>query len=369
MGCSTHRRLTAHNLKTPCPMPMKDGQVRMSACDWHTRLEEAHQRTGACLARIRFPRHLAVALIGGVLVAAGGCQDATAPIAVAQLRVRPEWVTGAAAAAVDSTTGLIRIATPPGQSIERLAADSIALAVLHGVLTPNPLNMAPSLLEKDRGGPIDFAHLHLCGGATYAWAPFASFPSSVPPFLQRAWSSHWALPVCGADGSAQVSIGVADSPRGYVVVADTFYRPADYLDALNQATEVTGVPARFPSGLPLTPEEAIRAVYIATGERVATIPVAFNQITDGFGELPLCASWRMSVEAPVTVKGEATGAVWITAEFFVHHIPACFSDSIAVDAALPNQPASMWLMISMAGDSASAPLGGPVQFDRVVVIR
>jgi hypothetical protein len=301
---------------------------------------------------------------GAACVAVGACTDATAPTGVARWRAQPQWVTGAAAAALDSVTGLISLSNPPGAYVSQLAADSVVRAVLPIVISP--VSMAPAELESDRGGPIDFAHLHLCGTATYEWVPFGAFPSMIPPAEASAYSAQWAIPVCGADGTAQISIGISDSPRRFTVADDTLQgiNSAE----LNGAFNLAGVPARYPSGLPLTPERAIEAVFDATGKQITTVPIAYDQYADGFGQLPLCASWRMSVEAPVTVEGETSGTVWTTSEFFVRDVPACFSDSVAVFAALPDQPTVGWITTDFAGDSAAVPLVGPLMFDRVAVV-
>ncbi len=330
---------------------------------WWTPREQGQRGSRAPTAR----RALALAVACGAAVASSSsCTDSTAPITVPLTRVDPQWVTGAAAAALDSITGRITLINPPGTYVARLAADSVALAILHAVRTPSPLDSAQSQLQGDRGGPIDFAGLHLCGAVTYEWTPFGDFPSSVPPFAARALGSQWAVPICGRDESAQISIGVADSPRQFSVVDDTLdvYRSQD----LNGAFSLAGVPARYPTGLPLTPERAIEAVFTATAERVATVPVAFDQLSNGLGELPLCASWRMSVERAVTVKDPTAGSAWITSEFFVRHVPACYSDSVAVFAATPNQPTSQWIITGTAGDSVAVQLTGPVVFARVNVV-
>ncbi|MGH7669807.1 MAG: hypothetical protein ACRENQ_09980 [Gemmatimonadaceae bacterium] len=283
---------------------------------------------------------------------------------MARLRAQPQWLTGAAAAALDSITGLISLSNPPGAYLSQLAADSVALALLPVVLSP--ASNFPAELESDRGGPIDFAHLHLCGAVTYEWVPFGAFPSTVPAAEVSAFSSQWAIPLCGGDGTAQISIGVSDSPRRFTVADDTL-QGIDSAE-LNGAFNLAGVPARYPTGLPLTPERAIEAVFDATGQQITTVPVAYDQYGDVVGQLPLCASWRMSVEAPVTVQGETSGTVWTTSEFFVRDVPACFSDSVVVFAALPNQPPTGWITIDFAGDSAAVPLVGPLLFDRVVVV-
>lgn len=303
-----------------------------------------------------------------LVLAVVACQDVTAPVSMPRSRVQPGWVTGAAAAALDSATGLIRLSLPPGTYVGQLAADSTALAVLHLVLSPG--SMAPGELESDRGGLIDFGHLHLCAGDTYELVPFGAFPPAIPVSEARVLSAQWAIPFCGTDGTAQISIGISDSPRQFTVVDDTLQATdSAELHALNGAFNLAGVPARYPTGLPLTAERAIEAVFEATGQRVTTVPVAYDQYGDGLGQLPLCASWRMSVEVPVTVEASGQNfAPWTTSEFFVRDVPACFSDSVAVFAALPVQPTTAWFYTGSPTDSAAVPLEGPFTFARISVV-
>lgn len=200
------------------------------------------------------------------------------------------------------------------------------------------------------------------------------FPAAVPGFARRAHGSKWAVGLCGGDGTVQVSIGVPDNPRDIVVAADTLQvtRRIGGGEDFNAA----GVPSRFPYGLPITPEEAIGAVFGATRRRVATVPVGFNQLDDsGLGQLPLCASWRMSVDSAVTVTSQRTGETMQATEFFVRHVPACYSETIQLFVASQLQPTTGWIYIpkdtlnpSGAIDSAEVVLTGPVRFDAVRVV-
>jgi hypothetical protein len=140
-----------------------------------------------------------------------------------------------------------------------------------------------------------------------------------------------------------------------------------------------GVPARFPYGLPVTPEEAVGAMYRLTSLRTRTLPTAFNQLDDrGFGQLALCASWHFSLEAPVTVRSEKTGVVTARQDFFVRRVPACYSDSLGVYVASSNQPTVWPLFIfkdtltnnsSGSMDTVMVMLSGPVLFERVLIVK
>jgi hypothetical protein len=321
---------------------------------------------------------IAAVILGGV-AALEACSDVSAPKppTVSRPRVRPEWVTGEAAAALDSSTGLFRLSYPTPQRVTVAAADSFALAAARLIGSPNPLNTASQTVEKDRGAPIDFDYLSLCERVLYVHSPFGGFPLEVPGYARRAWGPHWAVSLCGRDGTAQLSIGVPENVMDVQIVNGTLVRPRT--QGGGNDFSGAGVPPRFPFGLPLTPEEAVAVVHQMSSQRASTLPSAFNQLDDrGFGQLPLCASWRLSVEAPVRVRNEKTGAVTATQELFVRRFPACYSDSIALYVASANQPTTWPLFIPKdtvtnnpgAGiDTIKVSLVGPVLFEKVSVVR
>jgi hypothetical protein len=313
----------------------------------------------------------------GALVLLDACDEPTRPIQFPRPRVRPDWVTGEAATALDTATGLFRLTTPVPQHIGALTADSLATAVARLIGSSDPFGIGRSVLERDRGDAIDFDQLHLCLSPLYVSAPFGDFPPSVPGNLRRAWGAQWAIPLCGADGAAQLSVGVPDNPTdlrlesGTVVRTRTQGGGSDY--------NAAGIPRRFPYGLPLTAEGAVEAVFGITQRRTITVPVAFDQHDDdGFGQLPLCGSWRLSVETPVTVVSEKTGKTSLPREFFIRRVPGCYSDSIVVYVASASQPTTRSLVFakdtvsndtSTGLDTVAVALTGPVLFERVRVIR
>lgn len=305
-----------------------------------------------------------------------GCQDSTAPALPRRDRVALEMVTGRAAASVDPATGLFRLEYPASPHVSLLSADSLARGEAH-MLEVDPFGLGRNLFEHDRGGPIDWGSLHACERATWVESPVGAFPGEAPGVVRRAWGARWNIPLCGRDGTVQLGIGVADNVLDVRADHDTLV----FLRTTGGGEDFTGagVPGRYPYGLPVTPEIAARAVFELTGLRIAEVPSAFNEHDDwGLGELPLCASWRVVTEAPAAVGVEDSVASVRTQVFFVHHAPACFSDSLVVDVAQDDQPAStfVWFPKDTVGnspeygiDSASVPLAGPIRFARVAAIR
>lgn len=282
---------------------------------------------------------------------------------------------GAAAASLDSTVGLFRVLLPDGLHVSLSTARSLGLGAARLYASENPLSTARTYLEADRGAAIDFANLRLCGQTTYSFSAFVDFPREVPDQVRRARGSVWAIPLCGADGTVQLSVGVPDNPTDLQVVDGELVVPTGGGSAYFSSA---GVPIRYPWGLPLTPEEAVQAVFALTGRRVSSVPVAYDQRDEnGFGQLPLCASWRVEIEAPVVVRRELSGDTSSIAEFYVRRAPACFSDDVVLYAATASQPASIWLVFpsdsgsSGSGggiDSVEVTLSGPVHFEKVTIV-
>jgi hypothetical protein len=179
---------------------------------------------------------------------------------------------------------------------------------------------------------------------------------------------QWAIALCADGTNAELSVGVPDNPMDVRlenggIIFRQFGGGSDFT--------ATGVPIRYPSGLPLTPEEAVATIFQATGRPVNRVPVAFN----GFHAFPLCSSWKIEIDQPVRVKGES-GAITETREFFMQHVPACFSSETGFFIAAAQQPSANWVFFpkdttgtsrDMTVDSAQVSLTGPVKFERVTI--
>ena len=185
-----------------------------------------------------------------------------------------------------------------------------------------------------------------------------------PSWLRRMTGPRWAIPLCADRSGVQLSAGIPDNVLDMRIIGGQLVLPAKggQLDF-----SLMGVPHRFPTGLPLGPEEAVRHVYQATARRISKVPVAFNQLSDeGFGQFPLCASWRVRIEAPVWVWNEATGGMELRDEFYVKRVPACFSPEVAMFVPAASQPATRWFRTDFSGrDSVEVRIAGPVLFQRV----
>jgi hypothetical protein len=290
-------------------------------------------------------------------------------------RVNPAWVTGDAAAALDSTTGLFRLMLPSGRHLAIATADTLAAAVVRFFADPNLVGNGRQSLVDDRGAPIDFDHLHLCRRLTYSESPIGELPAAAPGWTRRANASAWAMPFCGTDETAQLSIGIPDAPTDLTVVdGHLVFRAigggANFLSA--------GIPTRYPSGLPLPPETAVKSVFERTAARTIAVPTAYNQPVSDLLQMPLCASWRLHLERAVAVYNRVARDTQFVADLFVGHAAACYADSVAFFIPAPIQPTTFVVRFSKdttgasgpfsALDSVAAPLVGPTRFERVDVL-
>lgn len=306
-----------------------------------------------------------------LLWTAASCTDpSTAPVR-GSTRVDTAWVTAEAYSHVDAATGLFRLNLPVGRFVTLLAAESLAVADAKWLGNPALIGNLVSTLEQEHGGPIAFAVLAPCERPTYAVSAYADFPPPVPGWVRRGFGSHWAIPMCQSGGPAQLSVGIPDEPRDLRIVdGQLVFRQFGGGEDLN----LYGISVRFPSGLPLTPEEAVEAVYRTTHVRTSDTPTAYNLPVN----LPLCASWRVPLERGTSVRDVESGETALATELYVRHVPACLSDSVAFYMPQNVQPQAAWVRFPkdttglgnpLDIDSALVRLSGPMLFRRVVSER
>jgi len=304
--------------------------------------------------------------IGFSLLCALACADAVTAPHSTDIRLRPEWLTGAAAVNWDQSTGLFRLTADPHRFVAPKDAAAWSVAYLQLIGDPANLGNTRSVLEQDRGGPITFGSLRPCGRQVYVTSAFELPPSTLPAFVRRIWSNAWAVTLCGADGTAQVAVGVADDSTNLRIVDGKIV-----VDSTNETSlflPPAGIPARYPQGLRVSPELAVQMVVLASGRKVTEVPVAYNQLDDNFvGSLPYCASWRVTLDQPVAALGLKTGARYQSAEYYVRNSDLCYGDNPTLYLPLSQQPGSTWIMTSARGDSALVPLSGPVRFEPVTL--
>jgi hypothetical protein len=288
------------------------------------------------------------------------------------VRLRAKWLTGNAAAAVNPVTAAFRGLLPATAILDTSDVQILADGFVAIVTDPSNVGNSRQVAAADRGGPISWGSLRRCKRLTYSISPIGTAPPALPPLYRRVFSSQWAVPRCGRDGSVHLSVGVSDAPATTLLGA----LPSQWVvsDSLSGRFSLTGIPVRFPLGLPVTPEQAVAHVFLESNVRISETPVAYNQYSGpGIGELPPCASWRIVLEVPIRLRREPAGTELETREVYVRHSPACFSSTMALFVPVLPHPTERWIAFQtspMSGpDSVLVPVTGPVQFDRVTVVR
>jgi len=303
--------------------------------------------------------------IGLSLLCVLACSDGVTEPHSTGVRLRAEWLTGAAAANWDPSTGQFRLPTNAYRFVSPQNAAAWSAAYTQLLVSPSNLFDGRSMLEQDRGGPMSAGPFQPCARQVYVTSAFGLPPSTLPAFVRRAWSNAWSVTLCGADGTAQVAIGVADDSTTLRVVNGALV--VESTDDISQFIPA-GIPARYPQGLPVSPELAVQTLVLASGRRVAELPIAYNQLDDNFmGSMPFCASWRVTLDQPVAAQGLTTGARYQSAEYYVRNSRACYVDEPTLYLPLAQQQNSMWILTSSRGDSALVPLYGPVRFEPVTL--
>lgn len=317
------------------------------------------------------PRNRLFLLGAGLLCFA--CDSPTAPGSEMPTRVNPDWVVGAAASAVDPVSGLFLLTPRYDTELDAATARSLAAAYLSLTANEGPVGNTRLVAEQDRGTEINWSSLQPCGRTYVASSSLGPHPETVPRVYHRLNAAQWVVSFCGPR-DVELSIGVSDAPTSLSIVNGTLVW--DHPDSLAGVFTVTGVPKAFPSGIPLTPEDAVSFAFAMTRTRVAEPPEAFDQLgPGGIGQLPLCASWRLVFEDPVPVVPESGGPVEVVNELYVRHEPACFSTTIALYAADSPADENVWVRYltglpnSPSTDSVLVRALGPSRFHRVIAVR
>lgn len=315
--------------------------------------------------QVRLARALLLAL-----AALGGCDNPVSPKQWQLTTVAPEWVTGAAATAVDPASGLFQVPVAEGAGYDAAHARALAHGYVRAFVTDGPFNNSRPVAEQDRGGRISWDRLAPCGRTVLVETPWGAPPPAIPRPLGRARGPRWAVSFCGPRG-AELAIGVSEDSRSLDVVDGALVWTD--LDSLSGVFSMAGVPERYPSGFPLTPEDAVATAFARFGTRIIEPPTPFDQLSpNGSSQMPFCASWRLVLEAPVEVhRADGSGAAVVDV-LFLRNAPGCYSPDVVAYAAETPFATSTWVrfvrgpVAAPVLDSALVELQGPTSFYAVV---
>ena len=294
--------------------------------------------------------------------------DLTGPTAPA-LAVKPEWVTGAAAAALDATGSF---AYPPAMfaHISPARADSVARAVVAFEIDIEGPVASTGVLASDGGGPVHLSSLRACNRLFYVPNATGPLPAQVDSQTRRFAGSHYVRGMCSAPGEPELSVEVADAPSSITITAGAFVAPW----VGNSEWSAFALPAALlDHGLPVSPELAVSLVAQATGVRIMAPPDPMQAYSGGLmARYPaLCMIWHVVLERPVQVRGAV--ATYARSDLYVRRKGACGNGTIAIWAATDSQPSTTMVPLrqSMGGpaiDSLSLPTRYPIRFEEVVIV-
>lgn len=305
-------------------------------------------------------------LIAPVVLVFLGCTEPTGLDPEPLTRVNASWVTGAAATAVDPMTGLFRLTAPPANVLGVESAESAALA--YARMNLNTFGSDP-WLEQEHGGPIAaWNELVPCGRTAYATSAFGPAPDPAPRELRRFVSSSWAVTLCGPDGRPDLSVGVADAVSGARMDG------ADYLiadiDSLAQMHSMIGVPAGWPRGLSILPEDAVGALFRATQVRISEAPVGHVYWSPGM-TVPAHLTWELVLEAAVVGQLESGAQSQpVTRIRVTRFTPGVADDDIRFLVPEDSQPTEVWVPYPVQfdpplADSVAVPVIHPLNMQRI----
>ncbi len=332
------------------------------------------RRTRHALVPLLAPLLAAVSLLASCDVhpVAPGVAPRPAPL----VRVESDWVTGAAAAAV-GYDGAFVFPPPPYRITSPLRADSLALAELHYMQRTYGVEprLASGWLYGDYDRVIRLAELGLCARRSYyVRSAFASLPPSLSDNLRRSYAPQYAVPLCRSDGAGELAVEVADE-AGTSNVSNGEFVPPSSAGAGIGVVATTFLGER---GLPLSPEQAVKALALAGGPPIDMVPMAElvypgNSIFSR--DKAPCMRWHLRLAQSTTVR-TTDGTLEQVRDVYVTRAVACNAGDPVIQAADVTQPGSFTTYFSTpnpdgsaTGSSVSIALSLPIRFHPVTFVR
>ena len=310
---------------------------------------------------------LAAALSG---IACGS--DLTGPRSRApSVVVRAEWVTGMAAAALDSSGSFV-YPPAPFAYISPSRADSVARAVVSFLIEIFGPVDAGGIYASDRGGPVHFSSLRTCERQVYVHNATGPLPAEVDSGIRRFVGSQYVRAMCNAAGEAELSIEVGDGPSSLTILANEFMGP---VSGGGEWHDFALRPTPLDRGLPVSAELAVAVVAQATGVRITMPPEALQAYTGGriMARLPaLCMMWHLAMERPVRVRG--VSGTLMRSDLYVRRTGACGLGPLAIWVATDSQPSTVSVPLrpftggAAMPDSVALPIRFPILFEEVVPV-
>lgn len=299
----------------------------------------------------------------GLMAFAIGAVMACTPSGGARARVPRGSVAGRAAAAVGDSGIFASPVLPRGVRPVIPHADAESAAVAMGYWE------APSVQDLT----VPYYHnlpterRRFCGRSYYV-RPVLAMPDTtvVRPSAGNdwmMWAPTWVMPICDDAGLVRASVHFIDLPSGLRVRQGP--GPRDVPELVPDSGTFPHIgpwPMKFmrdwERGVGITPESAVVVVMgllEKTGAHVAEVPEAYTavRLLDPespmirspriVGHLALCPRWRLTLDRPLTLRGNASGHVIRTQTVYVTRKAGCEGAPL-VQVPAPTQPATVPFM-------------------------
>lgn len=279
-----------------------------------------------------------------------GCEDPVSPPRNPSVR---EWVTGAAATALDRDGHFVFPPTSiqsPYATITEARAAALALAYVRTFASsPSFLN----LLEGRHGSKFDLATMTADARVEFAETPYEPVPLDYSAYDRDRAGPAFFVRLLNR-GMPAVSVSVSAHLTELAIGANGKFVPP----STSEGFEATGIPVGSGWSYPISPESATIIVARATGAKVEQLPALLRPHRT-YGDL--FARWKLRLDRAVTVRSLASSITQTTDSLFA-------ADSrLYVPAAV--QRGADTLTVGNTILVFQIKPGMPVYFDEVVVVR
>jgi hypothetical protein len=265
-----------------------------------------------------------------------GCGDTTKPsegnpgipdegLPLDDPAVSAEWVTGAAAQALDGTRHFVFAPLPEtAGEMSREAAVAVANAFFTFLLTS--VGNLQQALQEQHGQSIDFAALTMCGRVIPISAAFLPSPiRAEAQWAHNLMAGRYAFEFCEGTGPRAVGLEVA-ATAGVTIAADGSLQFPDAPVIAGNEFLAFGIPPRlrftpdlFSYGLwGLSPEAAVQTLYARVHTAVQSVPRATGCLwLEGPCRGHLARHWRLETAEPVAIRRQGATEDELAQVFYV----------------------------------------------------
>ena len=264
--------------------------------------------------------------------------------------VNPEWVNGAARAALDARGRFVLPRTAARGEIDEQQAVALGDAWLKQFGS-----MVLTTLEEERGSHIALETAQRCGPPLYAASSYGKLTDDIPLPVQQLHGSWWLLSYCNGSGEAQISLSVSALATNITLEDGRVRFPVSH------GTEFIwyGIPNSL-SGLPVSAERAVAAAFQATRVQVAEVP---ELVAPPRPNGPYSSLWHIVLERPATLR-TTDGAARSTRDLYIRYTGVLDEPTLSVAADV--QPAVSSFRIPPA---VAMHVGAAGKLERIATVR